>query len=201
VLSDSLYLGFRKLGILAEGARSCRPGYPESQGMRLGEGAAYFVLERELHAAGPPLPSPRRYGRILGYGNTFEPPASEAALVHASQRAVERVIEMALADARVPASSVDMVCSSASGFAVFDRAELCAVRAVLGRDVVVTAPKVAYGETFGAGGAFGIATALAWLSGIDVELLEATRPPERREHVLVISLGFYGNASAVLLAR
>jgi 3-oxoacyl-(acyl-carrier-protein) synthase len=198
VLSDSLYLGFRKLGILAEGARVCRPGYPESQGMRLGEGAAYFALER---AAGHSARGARSYGRILGYGNTFEPPSSEAALVHASQRAVERVIEMALADAGIPAASVDLVCSSASGFAVFDRAELAAVRAVLGRDVAVTAPKAAYGETFGAGGAFGIATALAWLSGVEVVLLDGARAPERREHVLVISLGFYGNASAIVLAR
>jgi 3-oxoacyl-[acyl-carrier-protein] synthase II len=200
-MSDSLYLGFRKLGILAEGTRNCRPGHPESQGMRLGEGAAYFALEREVHGGAQTERGARRYGRIVGYGNTFEPPASEAALVHASQRAVERVIEMALADAGLTASSVDLVCSSASGFAVFDRAELAAVRAVLGRDVAVTAPKAAYGETFGASGAFGIATALAWLSGIDVVLLEAARPPERREHVLVISLGFYGNASAIVVAR
>jgi 3-oxoacyl-[acyl-carrier-protein] synthase II len=198
VLSDSLYLGFRKLGVLAEGARTCKPGYPESQGMRLGEGAAYFALER---VAGQSERGAKSYGRILGYGNTFEPPASEAALVHASQRAVERAIEMALSDAGVAASSIDLVCASASGFAVFDRAELAALRAVLGREVAVTAPKAAYGETFGASGAFGIATALAWFSGVDVALLQPARPPERREHALVIALGFYGNASAVVLAR
>jgi 3-oxoacyl-[acyl-carrier-protein] synthase II len=198
VLSDSLYLAFRKLGALAEGSRCYRPGHAESQGMRIGEGAAYFVLER---VAGAAARGARSYGRILGYGNTFEPPQSEAALVHASQRAVERVIEMALSDAGLPAAAIDLVCASVSGFAPFDRAELAAVRSVLGREVAVVAPQAWCGETFGAGGAFGIATALAWLDGVEVPALEGASAAARRDHVLVIALGFYGNASAVVVAR
>lgn len=197
-LSDPLYLAFRKLGVLADGEACYRPGAVESQGMRLGEGAAYFVLEP---SAGAAARGARHYGRVLGYGNTFEPPQSEAVLVHASQRAVERAIEMALQDAGVVAGEIDLVCASANGFARFDRAELAALRAVLGPEVAVSAPKAVFGETFGASGAFGMSCALAALSGAPLATLPGAVPKARVERVLVVALGFYGNAAAVVIAR
>lgn len=198
-LADSLYLAFRKLGALAEGDARFQPGSVHSQGMRLGEGGAYFVLEP---AAAAEQRGARVRGRVLGYGNTFEPPSSEAALVHASELAVTRAVEMALRDAGLAASSIDMVCAAASGFAAFDRAELAALRAVLGKDVAIALPKAVYGETFGASGAFGIASALAALAGVPLPTLDGASPAGRAiEHVLVIALGFYGNASAVVVSR
>jgi 3-oxoacyl-(acyl-carrier-protein) synthase len=197
VLSDSLYLAFRKLGVLAEGDARFKPGAVDSQGTRLGEGGAYFVIEPDAAARAR---GARRYARVRGYGNTFEPPRSEAVLVHASERALERAIEMALRDAKLDASAIDLVCSSVSGFAAFDRAELAAIRSTLGPDVAIAAPKASLGETFGAGGAFGIATALAALGGAGLATLD--RPaPSQIEHVLVLSLGFYGNAAALVISR
>src|SRR5262249_40943833 len=150
---------------------------------RIGEGAAYLALERSADAAAR---SARRYGRIVGYGNAFEPPESEAALVHASQRAVERTIEMALADARLPATAIDVVCSSLAGVAAFDRAELAALERVLGDKAAVAAPKTLFGESFGASGAFGIASALAWLSGATPAPLVRGQAPASVSHVLVL---------------
>jgi 3-oxoacyl-(acyl-carrier-protein) synthase len=198
VLSDSLYLAFRKLGVLAEGKKRYCPGSAEGEGMRLGEGAVYLALERMADAD---KRGHERYGRIVGYGNTFEPPESEAALVHASQRAVERTIQMALRDSGLEASAIDAVCASTSGLAPFDRAELAAIEAVLGPDVAVAAPKALYGETFGASGALGIATVLAWLDGVAVGPLVRGAVTPRLEHVLVLAFGFYGNVSAVIVAR
>jgi 3-oxoacyl-[acyl-carrier-protein] synthase II len=43
-LSDPLYIAFRKLDVMAEGARVFAPGRRESEGMRVGEGAAYLCL-------------------------------------------------------------------------------------------------------------------------------------------------------------
>jgi 3-oxoacyl-(acyl-carrier-protein) synthase len=198
VLSEPLYMAFRKLGTLAEGSRVYRPGHSDAEGMRMGEAAVFLAVEREADAR---TRSARSYGRVVGYGNTFEPPESEAAIVHASPRSVERTIDMALRDAGLPPSAIDAVCASLNGMPNFDRAELAALGRALGPDVPVAAPKALYGETFGASGALGIASALAWLSGVPLSPLVSGKPPSRLEHVLVLSVGFYGNTSAVIVAR
>jgi 3-oxoacyl-[acyl-carrier-protein] synthase II len=198
VLSEPLYLAFRKLGVLAEGDRTYRPGHADGQGMRMGEAGVFLAIEGETLAE---RRGARRYARVVGFGNTFEPPESEAALAHASARTVERTIEMALRDAGLEPGSIDAVCGSLNGMAAFDRAELSAIAAVLGADVPVAAPKAVYGETFGASGALGIAAALSWIAGSPVGPLAQGRPPQRVERVLVLSVGFYGNASAVILER
>jgi 3-oxoacyl-(acyl-carrier-protein) synthase len=197
VLSEPLYLAFRKLGTLAEAERRYKPGFPDGEGMRLGEGAVYLVVERMADAE---KRGARSYGRIVGYGNTFEPPESEAALVHASKRSVERTIEMALSDAKHAASAIDAVCASVAGMPAFDRAELSGIESTLGPDVAVAAPKTFYGETFGAGGALGVASALTWFGGNAIGPLVRGKPPERLRNVLVLSVGLYGNASAVILS-
>jgi 3-oxoacyl-[acyl-carrier-protein] synthase II len=197
VLSEPLYLAFRKLGTLAEAERRYKPGFPDGEGMRLGEGAVYLAVERMADAE---RRNARCYARVVGYGNTFEPPESEAALVHASKRSVARTIEMALSDANLPATAIDVVCGSVSGMPAFDRAELAGIENALGPDVAVAAPKTLYGETFGASGALGVASALAWFSGAPVGPMVHGKPPAQLRNVLVLAVGLYGNASAVILS-
>jgi 3-oxoacyl-(acyl-carrier-protein) synthase len=198
VLSAPLYLAFRKLNLLAEGDRKFAPGMPDSQGMRLGEGAAYLCLERAEHARA------RRasiLGEVTGYGTAFEPPASEAVLAHASRTSIERAIRMALQEASLAESGIDLVCVSANGIGEFDRAELDAIQVVLGPAAAVAAPKAVYGETLGAGGAFGMAAVLSWFEGAPVGPLvrgELNGPPR---NALVLAVGFYGNVSAVVMRR
>jgi hypothetical protein len=72
---------------------------------------------------------------------------------------------------------------------------------VFGTDVPVLAPKALYGETFGAGGSLGVAAALAWLDGSAAAPLARGRATSKLENVLVLSTGFYGNASAVIVTR
>jgi 3-oxoacyl-(acyl-carrier-protein) synthase len=198
VLSDPLYLAFRKLDLLAENGRVFKPGSSEGQGMRLGEAAVYFCVEREADAKRRGIDL---YGRIVGYGNAFEPPDSEATVVHASQRSIERTIRAALADAKLEPQDIDGVCASINGMQAFDRAELAAIDAVLGADVPVIAPKSVYGESFGSGGALGIASALAWLSGAAVGPLLRGKRIDTPQNLLVLAVGFYGNVSAVIVTR
>jgi 3-oxoacyl-(acyl-carrier-protein) synthase len=197
-LSTPLYLAFRKLGALAEGQRRYSPGFPAGEGMRLGEGAVYLALERVASAE---QRGRARYGRIIGYANSFEPPESEATLVHASQRAVERAIETALQDARLQAHELDAVCTALGGLAPFDRAELAGIEKVLGTEIAVAAPKTLYGETFGASGAFGIASALAWLAGTPIRPLVRGQIKPQLDNILVLAIGYYGNVSAVIVSR
>ncbi|HKU44169.1 MAG TPA: beta-ketoacyl synthase N-terminal-like domain-containing protein [Polyangiales bacterium] len=195
-LTELVYLAFRKLGVLAEGGKSCVPGDARSEGMRLGEGAAYFCLEQLEFARAR---GARIRAQVLGYGNAFEPPESEAVLVHVSARAVERSIGIALDDAGLQASDVDVVAGALSGIAGFDTAELAGITAALGESVPVAAPKTVFGETFGASGAIAMACAVRWLSGGEVSPLVRGAVTARPRHVVVVSVGYYGNASAVVL--
>ncbi|MFW5924949.1 MAG: beta-ketoacyl synthase N-terminal-like domain-containing protein [Myxococcota bacterium] len=191
VLSEPLLLAFRRLGALAD---SDGPG--EQSGLHLGEGATFACAE-ELEAARA------RGAQVLatfdGYGTAFEPPESEARLVHASPKAVRRAVAGALEDAGVAPGEVDVVCAAASGLGDLDDAEREGLRAVLGDEVAIAAPKRVDGETFGAAGAFGVAHALAWMDGAPVGPLLAGDPPGEVRTVLVHALGYYGNSSAVVV--
>jgi 3-oxoacyl-(acyl-carrier-protein) synthase len=196
-LSEPLYLAFRKLSTLAEVGAAFAPGRPDSQGMRLGEGAVYLCVE---HAAAARERGARSYGELLGYGNAFEPPDSNAVIVHASERAVERAIAMALGDAALGPADIDLVCASFNGMVQFDAAELAAIDRVLGPHMPLLAPKTWIGETFGASGALATAATLAWLTGTPFRPLrgELASPPRT---VLILAVGFYGNVSALVARR
>jgi 3-oxoacyl-(acyl-carrier-protein) synthase len=198
-LSDALYTAFRKLGVLADGVdidARFAPGDPHSQGMLLGEGAAYMSLETEQFAQ---QRGARIRALVVGYGNTFEPPESEAVLVHVSARATARAIEMALRDAQLSPEDIDLVASAQSGIARFDAAEQAGITEALGRGVPIVTPKAIFGETFGAGGAMAIACALAWFEGVPVAPLLRGGLGRRPRTVMVTAVGYYGNASALIL--
>lgn len=197
VLSEPLYLAFRKLNMLADQGGKRRLGAAESDGMYLGEGAAYVCVERveSAKARGVTIRA-----EFVGYGNAVEPPASEAAIVHGSARAVERAVAMALSDAGLTAADIDLVCSSVAGGAPFDLAELEGIDSAL-PGVPVVAPKAWYGETFGAGGALATLSSLAFMEGVPVRpLIRGTLsgPPST---VLIVAMGYYGNVSAVVIRR
>ncbi len=185
VLMEPLYLGLSRLGIVAKDA------------LRIGEGSAYVVLEREAAARARDA---RVHGVIRGYGSAFEPPERDPQLVHGSADAVKRAIEGALADAKMGASEVDAVCSSQSGLAIIDAAEREGIAEVFGPDVRVAAPKRLFGETFGAAGALGLCAALAWARGADVAPLVSGTKGGPVRNVAVTSVGFYGNASAIIVS-
>jgi 3-oxoacyl-[acyl-carrier-protein] synthase II len=164
----------------------------------LGEGAVYLCIERSENAfeRGADVRA-----EIIGYGNAFEPPTSEAVLVHASKAAIERAIQMALQDASIDSSQIDIASLSANGIAQFDRPEREAVEAIFGADLAVAAPKSIIGETLGASGAFGMANVLSWFEGVPTAPLIGGVAPEHPVTALVVTVGFYGNASAVVLSR
>jgi 3-oxoacyl-(acyl-carrier-protein) synthase len=105
----------------------------------------------------------------------------------------------AIADAGITASEVDVVASGVSGLPTFDRAELLAIERVLGKQVAVAAPKAVLGETLGAGGSMAMAAAIAWLSGIAPAPLVRGEVKGALRTAVVTSMGYYGNASAVVM--
>lgn len=175
-MSEGLWHAFRRLGVLDEG----------HGGLRLGEGACLAVVEDRdaARTRGAPFAV-----EVIGYGAAFDPAPDEAPMVHVSGEALGRAVAAALADAGVERSRVSTVASGLSGYAPFDAAEAKALAEAL-PDAEVRSPKAWLGETLGAAGAFGVAAASAWLA-------------ERRpgECAVVTAVGFYGNASALVLRR
>jgi 3-oxoacyl-(acyl-carrier-protein) synthase len=182
--SEALFLAFERLGALETGTT-------------LGEGAAFFVIETEEHARAR---GAKPLAFALGAGTAFEPPENENQVIHASSDAVARAIAEAVGEARVdPSMEIDLVVSGVSGLRPFDKAELAGIARAVRPDVAVVAPKAVLGETLGAGGAMAAAVAIACMGeGSRIPLVAgAARAPIRT--VLLTSLGYYGNASAVVL--
>jgi 3-oxoacyl-[acyl-carrier-protein] synthase II len=182
-MSEALLLAFQKLGAVGDGAS-------------LGEGAALVAIEQPEAARAR---GARVFGEIAGYGTSFDAPEREGALVHASRVALERAIGEALHDAELSPREVDVVVSGLSGLHAFDEAEMQAATTLLGEEACVVAPKLALGETLGAGGAMGMLAALAYLGeGARSYAVRGSLRTAPRT-ALVTSLGYYGNASALVM--
>jgi 3-oxoacyl-(acyl-carrier-protein) synthase len=183
-MSEALWLAFRRLG---EGGGL--------GGTRIGEGAAFLVLEAAETAAAR---GATVLGRVNGYGTSFVASPDEATLLYASRTAMERAARSALADAGLLASDVDLVVSGVSGLPRFDIEELAALASVV-PDAPVVAPKLVLGEALGAGASLAMATSLAWLAGAAPSPVVRGSSPAKVRTVLVTSVGYYGNASAVVM--
>ncbi|HEY5145560.1 MAG TPA: hypothetical protein VII82_02280, partial [Polyangiaceae bacterium] len=116
----------------------------------------------------------------------------------------------------VAAADVDVVVSGVSGLRVFDEAELIAIERTVGRETPVVAPKLALGETLGAGGALAMLAAVAHLNvpanapanvpaqspgqGPVGHVVRGTLRSDAPVRIaLVTALGYYGNASALVM--
>jgi len=153
-------------------------------GAALGEGSAFMMLE---DAAAARARGARVLGEVVGYGTAFVAPKEESMLIFASREAIARACRQALADAGVEPKDIDLVASSACGISRFDDEERAALAEIV-PGARVEEPKKFLGETLGASGALGMAASLAWLAA-------------GAKTVLVTSVGYYGNASAVVMRR
>ncbi|MDR7276795.1 ketosynthase chain-length factor [Catenuloplanes atrovinosus] len=124
-----------------------------AHGYVAGEGGAILIVE---DADAARARGARAYGEISGYAATFDPrPGSGRA------PGLERAIRLALNDAAMAPSDVDVVFADAAGEPEPDRVEADAIAAVFGPGgVPVTAPKTMTGRLYAGGAALDVATAL-----------------------------------------
>lgn len=183
-MSEGLWQAFRRLGALDESPATWAPGDPASRGMRLGEGACLVALEdlAAARARGATV-----HAEVVGYGTAFEPASDDAPMVQVSGAALARAIATALAG--VDRARVATVVSGLSGLPRLDAPEAAALAEAL-PGAPVRCPKSWCGETLGAAGAFGVAAAVAALA-------EA----RAGDCAVVTAVGFYGNASALVVRR
>jgi 3-oxoacyl-[acyl-carrier-protein] synthase II len=196
-MSEALFLAFDRLG--ATGTRAPGADPQAAEGPCLGEGAALLALERPATARAR---SAETLAEVIGYGTAFAPPEREGSLVHATPAALEAAIAMALADAGIGAADVDLVVAGVSGLRVFDEAELVAIERAVGHATPVVAPKLVLGETLGAGGALAMLAALAHLRGNarGGPVVRGTLRSDAPVRIaLITALGYYGNASALVM--
>lgn len=137
----------------ADPAVISRPFDAARDGFVNGEGAAAFVLETREHAVAR---GAKIRGRILGYGNSFEPRSNGKPV---EGRATRRAIVSALKMAGVSPRDVGHVNAHGLSTVEDDRAEAQAIRAELG-DVPVTAPKSFFGNIGAGAGAVEMAVSL-----------------------------------------
>ncbi len=133
--------------------RAYRPFDAEAAGHVPGEGGALLVLEDEASARDREATV---YGEIAGYGSTFDPrPGSDR------EPGLRRAADLALRDAGMSPSDIDVVFADAAAQPELDRVEAAAIRAVFGpRGVPVTAPKTMTGRLLSGAAALDVATAL-----------------------------------------
>lgn len=123
--SRAALVGFAKLGALAPDG--CRPFGLDRQGLVLGEGAAFLVVESEEHA--------RRRGAVAGTvlaGAGMSCDAHHPTSPRPDGAGVAQALRAALDDAGVDGAEVGWVSAHGTGTPANDRSEVAALRAVFG---------------------------------------------------------------------
>lgn len=160
-----------------------------------GEGGAMLVVEdgERARARGA-----RIYGRIAGYGATFDPAPERAA-----ESGLRRAAEDALADAGIEAPDIGVVFADGWGTAAADRIEAEAVTAVFGPGAVpVTVPKTMTGRLNSGAGPVDLAWALLSLrDGVIPPTVNVPRAASEYGIDLVTEARSQSVGAALVLAR
>jgi 3-oxoacyl-[acyl-carrier-protein] synthase II len=210
-LTELIFDGFDSLQ--ATTTDKCRPFDVNRSGLLLGEGAAFFVLESEEHAAArgaTPLCRLSGYGHTTDFFHLTQPQPEGKALTEAMTRAATQ--------AGVTPDQIGYVNAHGTATPLNDGAEAAAYRAFFGGafpGVRVSSTKAAIGHSLGAAGSvealfaiqalrtgqlppqLNVRAPLPEMEGILARLGE-TRP---LSHVLSVNLGFGGSNAALLFSR
>ncbi len=200
---------YHRMGLMSPD--TLRPFDAQRSGTIFGEGAAAVLLETGAEALARQATV---LGEILGSGCTTE--ATGIVDVRPDGDGLSRAIEIALADAGVPASAVGMVVAHGNGTRTSDASEVVALRRVFGGDPPpATGFKWAFGHLIAASGTLdlvlalsalqqGVVPGIATLDTLDADLApfpvsRAPQPP-RSDIALVLCRGF-GGMNVALLVR
>lgn len=210
--------GFLRYGTMsllsarAEARAASRPFDRRRDGIVLGEGAAFLLIEAEAHArarGATPLAT------IAGFGTAFANPATDKAR---AVRALRQAMERALIEAEVSAGDVDYVLANGASTTLHDDIEYDAIQQLLGDDTAATpvgASKSMLGHLVTAAGAIDVALCAKALERQSVPPtlnLDAADPSNRLRFVttaqpmsmqvaLVNAIGFEGTYASLVLKK
>ena len=137
-------------------AASCRPFSKDRNGLVLGEGAAFLVLESLDSALSRKATI---LAELVGFGSSCD--ASH--ITHPSVDGQVRAMHLALKDAGISAGAVDYINAHGTATVVGDAIEAESIRTVFGHRneaVPVSSTKAVHGHLMGAGGAVELALSL-----------------------------------------
>jgi 3-oxoacyl-[acyl-carrier-protein] synthase-1/3-oxoacyl-[acyl-carrier-protein] synthase II len=147
-LSDFVISGFAGLGALSR--RGPEPFRVGRDGLALGEGAALVALVRATEGSAPPC--------LLGFGASAD--AVHVTAPDRDGRGLARAAELALRDAGIAPSEIDLVSAHGTATPYNDAAESKALAQVFASHRVVVHPwKASIGHTLGAAGALAVLAA------------------------------------------
>jgi 3-oxoacyl-[acyl-carrier-protein] synthase II len=135
-----------------------RPFDAERDGLVLGEGAGTLILEEWDHARAR---GARIYAEVVGFGTNSD----GRHITHPSAETMQIAMELALADANLPAATIGYVNAHGTGTQHGDIAESQATWNIFGGNAPVSSLKSYMGHTLGACGALE-----AWMS---IEMMRA----------------------------
>lgn len=150
-------LGFNSLSTLSRGI--CRPFDLKRNGINLGEGACFFILEEFDHAL---LRNAPLYGEILGYGLAND--AYSMTSPNPDGTAARYAMEMALREAKLKEDEHIYINAHGTGTMANDSMEIKAIREVWNdKRMLVSSTKSRTGHCLGAAGSIELAIALCSL--------------------------------------
>ncbi|MFN0304286.1 MAG: beta-ketoacyl-ACP synthase, partial [Burkholderiales bacterium] len=143
--------GFAALQLVS--SERCRPFDVHREGISLGEGAGFALLERD------PLDNPRGLA-LLGYGESSD--AHHMSAPHPHGLGAERAMRAAVSMARIDPAAVDYVNAHGTATRNNDNVEAAAIARFLGGTKPIASVKGFFGHTLGAAGA--ISAVVSFLS-------------------------------------
>lgn len=210
-LCELVFCGFDCLQALSPDA--CRPFDVDRNGLMLGEGAAFLVIERAGYAKAR---GALARGRVAGYGHTTDD--YHITRPEPSGVPLEKAMREALRKAGMEPGEIGHLNAHGTGTPFNDGAEAAAFARVFGEEigsVRTTSTKAAIGHTLGAAGAIEAVFCMMALETGELppqintrtplpELADAlTRTGDRLEKdaVMSVNLGFGGSNAALVFAR
>ncbi len=198
--------GFNALNILSK--THCAPFDKDRNGLNLGEGAAFLVLEREEDAAGK-----KRYAALSGSGNSND--AFHPSSISENGEGPYLSMIHALQQAGLEASAISYVNAHGTGTENNDETESRAMQRVFGKVPPFASTKSFTGHTLGASGA--VEAVFSVLNIHHQELYPSLQFKEpiadtglipvlhhRKEtvnHVMSNSFGFGGNCTTLIFSK
>ncbi len=206
-------IGNGYLSTARDPTQAYRPFDRLANGYVPGEGGAILLVESTDRVA--QRGAGTVYAELAGYGATQDAHHWGKPAPDGDQLA--RAITVALADAGIAATDVDVVFADAFGVPEYDVVEVAAIRKALGKradDVPVTAPKSMVGRLYAGGASLDVAAAVLAIrdgvipptvklddpaDGCDLAFVTAKRDAQVA-HALIVARG-YGGFNAALVVR
>jgi len=198
--------GFNALNILS--SNKCRPFDKEREGLNLGEGAAFLILEREEDAV-----HKNKYAILSGYANTND--AFHPSALSENGEGPYLAMTKALQVAKMNAAQIDFINAHGTGTQNNDESESKAMMRVFNSMPPFISTKSKTGHTLGAAAAVESVFSMIALKHDEIypslnfsSPIESTglmpvvkMEKQRLQNVMVNSFGFGGNCSSLIFSK